>query len=597
MFSIYQLKAHMALVFVVKDRKYSEWSVLGAGGAEANLPIDFNQHKLFHEDRLTLKDEANPEAGFSVFSPTRQFQYMSGVLVLEDGKTYGRAGKKMLYRCCPDNKYLPYFLIPYMPKLGFDKSKSKINLFVTFKFNAWGPGTKHPLGTMLNVIGMVDDLPAFYEYQLYCKSLNASIQNFNRDVIRKTKEKTETEFVDEILRTNPSIRNFSKDDTLEIYSIDPPQSRDFDDAFSVEILDGLPANETQHFRIRIYIANVSLWMSHLDLWKSFSNRISTIYLPDRRRPMLPTILSDCLCSLQAGVNRFAFVYSMTFKDKVLIEKDYFNALIKVKKNYVYEEKSLKKAAWFKPAIQVVSRLNKFPGFHMISDVENSNDLVAFLMLIMNCDTAKAMLGFKNGIYRMASVKEETLEIPEHLPNDTQKFLKVWNSFGGTYCLYNENTAEIAHQMMSLDSYLHITSPIRRLVDLLNMIILQDNLGLLLRREKAMEFVEGWIQQLDYINTTMRAIRKVQNQCALMDEITRRDKDPELKEATLAGCMFHRIKRNDGMYHYIVYLHELKLVSQFKCEYEFDNYHEAAFQLYYYSKEDNMKKKVKLRLVD
>ena len=165
----------MALVFVVKDRKYSEWSVLGAGGAEVNLPIDFNQHKLFHEDRLTLKDEANPEAGFSVFSPTRQFQYMSGVLVLEDGKTYGRAGKKMLYRCCQDNKYLPYFLIPYMPKLGFDKSKSKINLFVTFKFNAWGPGTKHPLGTMLNVIGMVDDLPAFYEYQLYCKSLNASI--------------------------------------------------------------------------------------------------------------------------------------------------------------------------------------------------------------------------------------------------------------------------------------------------------------------------------------------------------------------------------------------------------------------------------------
>ena len=36
-------------------------------------------------------------------------------------------------------------------------------------------------------------------------------------------------------------------------------------------------------------------------------RISTIYLPDKKRPMLPTILSDCLCSLQANKNRIAFV--------------------------------------------------------------------------------------------------------------------------------------------------------------------------------------------------------------------------------------------------------------------------------------------------
>ena len=34
------------------------------------------------------------------------------------------------------------------------------------------------------------------------------------------------------------------------------------------------------------------------LWRSFTKRVSTIYLPDKKRPMLPTILSDCLCSLQ-----------------------------------------------------------------------------------------------------------------------------------------------------------------------------------------------------------------------------------------------------------------------------------------------------------
>ena len=37
---------------------------------------------------------------------------------------------------------------------------------------------------------------------------------------------------------------------------------------------------------------MSLKDDHLNIWESFSRRVSTIYLPDRKRPMLPTILSD-----------------------------------------------------------------------------------------------------------------------------------------------------------------------------------------------------------------------------------------------------------------------------------------------------------------
>ena len=39
---------------------------------------------------------------------------------------------------------------------------------------------KHPIGTLCNTIGSVDVLHHFYEYQLYCKSLYASIQNFKK---------------------------------------------------------------------------------------------------------------------------------------------------------------------------------------------------------------------------------------------------------------------------------------------------------------------------------------------------------------------------------------------------------------------------------
>jgi hypothetical protein len=67
-------------------------------------------------------------------------------------------------------------LIPYEIKnVGF--SKVNKNLYVTFVFEEWND--KHPRGKLSNLIGSVDVLDSFYEYQLYCKSLNNSIQKLN----------------------------------------------------------------------------------------------------------------------------------------------------------------------------------------------------------------------------------------------------------------------------------------------------------------------------------------------------------------------------------------------------------------------------------
>jgi exoribonuclease R len=81
-------------------------------------------------------------------------------------------------------------------------------------------------------------------------------------------------------------------------------------------------------------------MDVLNLWDSFSRRISTIYLPDKKRPMLPTILSDCLCSLQEKVTRIAFVMDVFIKDNDIIDVKFSNCFIKVIKNYCYEEEAL-----------------------------------------------------------------------------------------------------------------------------------------------------------------------------------------------------------------------------------------------------------------
>ena len=47
----------------------------------------------------------------------------------------------------------------------------------------------------------------------------------------------------------------------------------------------------------------------MELWDSFSQRISTIYLPDRKRPMLANyIIRLPYVVLQENETRFAFTY-------------------------------------------------------------------------------------------------------------------------------------------------------------------------------------------------------------------------------------------------------------------------------------------------
>ena len=112
-----------------------------------------------------------------IHSNTR-IETISAVLCLRDNKTFGRKnGGKLLYKCIPDNKNIPAFLVPYEIKnMGF--SKLFINQYVTIRFVEWTD--KHPIGIITNIIGSVDIIDNFYEYQLYCKSLHISLNNFTK---------------------------------------------------------------------------------------------------------------------------------------------------------------------------------------------------------------------------------------------------------------------------------------------------------------------------------------------------------------------------------------------------------------------------------
>jgi exoribonuclease R len=452
---------------------------------------------------------------------------------------------------------------------------------VTINFEEWED--KHPRAKLDNVIGPVDILDNFYEYQLYCKSLNASIQKFQKDTCKSLESRDHDGIIETILTKYPNIQDRTDQSYWNIITIDPRNSLDYDDGISmVELDEGIK-------QLSVYISNVTIWMDVLNLWNSFSRRISTIYLPDKKRPMLPTILSDYFCSLQQNVRRVAFVMDVFIKENEIIDIKFCNAIIKVSNNYVYEEFKLLGDQKYHNILDTVHELSK--KYKYINNVRNSHELVSYLMILMNYHCAKELIKHKTGIFRSTVIKRQ-FSVPDTLPEDVGKFIKIWNSASGQY-IDGSEIVDNRHELLDVDAYVHITSPIRRLVDLLNIIKFQLATNMITLSENTNIFYDKWLNELDYINTTMRSIRKVQCDCSLLDLC---HNNPEVMEKEYDGYLFDKIYRNDGLYQYIVFLPVLKLSSRIMLREDFDNFSSKKFKLYLFNNEEKFKRKIRLHLI-
>jgi len=84
---------------------------------------------------------------------------------------------------------------------------------------------------------------------------------------------------------------------LSIMTIDGQATQDFDDAISLEIRE-------DHLRLGVHIADVGHYVKKDDpVDRAALERGSSIYMPDRKISMLPSVLAEDLCSLKAGEYR------------------------------------------------------------------------------------------------------------------------------------------------------------------------------------------------------------------------------------------------------------------------------------------------------
>ncbi|MHC4362374.1 MAG: ribonuclease R, partial [Planctomycetota bacterium] len=118
-----------------------------------------------------------------------------------------------------------------------------------------------------------------------------------------------------------------------VITIDPPDAKDFDDAI------GLEKDDEGNWLLGIHIADVSSFVvtdSALD--GEARNRGNSVYLPGKTIPMLPEILSNGICSLQAGQKRFVKSAYVTYDEEgKVLSRRFANSVICSTQRLTYQQ--------------------------------------------------------------------------------------------------------------------------------------------------------------------------------------------------------------------------------------------------------------------
>jgi len=566
----------------IEDRDYTRWKY----DPENNDLQNPMEYKLFNEDEVLVEDSTVKNI---VRSPVRATRDIPGILLLENNRTFGRTPnkKRLYYKCKPYDTKLPHFLIPYDIPIGFNKNFK--NKYVTFSFDKWED--KHPLGILSQTLGDVFDFPSYCEYALYCKELHSSIIAS----VTKTKllmgQKTVEEYKNSIINNPDTYGEFMRRNHEYIFTIDPTGCTDRDDAISISYTSC--TSGCREYKVSVYIANVWVWLELFDLWETTGNRVSTIYLPNMRRPMLPTSISEKLCSLDADdSDRFCFVMDfIVFENPVkedirIIGSPTLNQCsIKVVENFDYEEKKLLKNRDYR---LLQSMTEKLDG----GTVHDSHETVAFWMTQMNLYSAKLMKQNKIGIFRTVQSRVNVIPAVNEIPSGMPHFIRILEQqLSGSYKLFQENCSNYAHDTLGFSEYIHFTSPIRRMVDLLNQIKWVIEIISPPRLSDAVkQFYDTQVQQIDVLNAKMKKIRKIQSDCDILFKATTYLEN--FTETVYDGIVVGELGNKCT-----VYIEELKWMTEVNStSLAIKKFDRVKCKLYVFENEEQMKRKIRAQLL-
>jgi len=392
------------------------------------------------------------------------------------------------------------------------------------------------------------------------------------------------EFPQDVLDEAAAISDTVTDKDLEgredwrdkmVFTIDPFDARDFDDAIFVEALpDG-------GWKLGVFIADVAHYVkrdSKLD--KEARKRGNSVYLVDRVIPMLPTKLSNGICSLVPDQDRLTHAVIMEFDGKGQRKKSRFiKAVIRSQRRYSYEEAFEKlqqprpenpqdleerTAAGLHTAWDLASRIRQlrmkngsldldFPEVKVILDDQGkpielrkveydiSHQLIEEFMLAANESVAEFTKNSQSAsVYRIHEDPDvdKLFEFRElarsynyqvgdlSLRTELQKLLKAVRGKPEEHALkigllkslkraaYSEQP--LGHYGLAKVNYTHFTSPIRRYADLVVHRVLQK-LATIPDDPAPLPHITFIAESAEHLSTTERTAADAENESKLLKQ--------------------------------------------------------------------------------
>ncbi|NWF89286.1 MAG: ribonuclease R [Ignavibacteriaceae bacterium] len=415
--------------------------------------------------------------------------------------------------------HVSYFVKPLEPEIhrdiyvdGENLKQAKEGDKVVVGNILWDTSLLNPEGEIIEVIGKsgsrdTEVASIAHEFNLPYKFSNKALEEAK--IISD-------DFSEEELKDRIDFRNKT------VFTIDPEDAKDFDDALSIEELDN------GNYQIGIHIADVSHYvLLNTSLDKEALTRGNSVYLVGGVIPMLPESLSNNICSLVPNKDRLTFsvIVEMTQRGKVenyQIKKTIINS----KRRFTYEEVQEiieKKEGDYENEISLLNKLaqvlrkkrfreggiefstpeikfkldeNNLPIAIYRKEAKLSNMLVEEFMLLANkiCATHFSTLKHKQSdpfIYRIHDLpdSEKIIEFSKFVKSlgysfdpvsskNTKQFHSLMIQIKGKEeeALINElairsmakaiySTKNIGHFGLGFKHYTHFTSPIRRYADL------------------------------------------------------------------------------------------------------------------------------------
>ena len=290
------------------------------GGADLFIRPE-NTSTAMNGDRVVARVIPGQEGRWSRNdSPARREGRVIRILTRANDTVVGtlQRSAKFFYVVADDPRFTSnLYVLPPKPPLD-----AKVGDKVVAKLDAWENPHVNPEGHLIEVLGPtgkpgVDMLSIIRKHRLPVEF---------PDEVRREAERVAPEVDPQEAARREDLRGHF------IFTIDPDDAKDFDDAINVE-------TTPSGWLVGIHIADVSHYVkpkSALD--REAESRGNSVYLADRVIPMLPEALSNGICSLKPQVERLAFsVFAEITKAGKIVSARFAKTVIRSAERLTYKE--------------------------------------------------------------------------------------------------------------------------------------------------------------------------------------------------------------------------------------------------------------------